>query len=61
MPQKKGQSAGMGQPSANAAGTQSIMEPGFAGTDPQEVRQEIQNSPNGQITSREAGSMNEKD
>ncbi|WP_338472392.1 hypothetical protein R4Z10_06500 [Niallia sp. XMNu-256] len=38
----------------------SIMEPGFAGTDPQKVKQEIQKDVNegqGAMTSREAGSM----
>ena len=38
-------------------GAQSVMQPGFAGTDAQQVRQDIQNSSNGQITSRNAGSM----
>lgn len=38
----------------------SIMKPGFAGTDAQEVKQEIQNDVSqgqGSMTSREAGSM----
>ena len=38
----------------------SAMQPGFAGTDPQKVKQEIQKDVNrgqGAMTSREAGSM----
>ncbi|MCM3585720.1 hypothetical protein M3182_08145 [Mesobacillus maritimus] len=38
----------------------SVMQPGFAGTNPQKVKQEIQKDVNqgqGAMTSREAGSM----
>ncbi|TCN26524.1 hypothetical protein [Mesobacillus foraminis] len=40
----------------------SIMKPGFAGTDPQKVRQEIKKDVSegqGSMTSREAGAMND--
>ncbi|MFS0638395.1 hypothetical protein AB1K84_21065 [Mesobacillus foraminis] len=40
----------------------SVMKPGFAGTDPQKVRQEIKKDVSegqGAMTSREAGAMND--
>jgi len=52
-----GQQGGGMQFGGFTGGSHSIMQPGFAGTDAQQVRQDIQNSSNGQITSRNAGSM----
>lgn len=48
------------QQAKNSSG--SAMNPGFAGTDPQKVKQEIQKDVSqgqGAITSREAGAMND--
>ncbi|MCT2536440.1 hypothetical protein NC661_03730 [Aquibacillus koreensis] len=42
------------------ANTKSFMQPGFAGTDPQKVKQQIQKdvkNGDGAMTSREAGAM----
>ncbi|MEH7115846.1 hypothetical protein V7128_00295 [Neobacillus vireti] len=50
-----GQQGGSMQFGGFTGGAHSVMQPGFAGTDAQQVRQDIQNSSNGQITSRNAG------